>query len=267
MQPARLRVTLLAVFALSGFSGLVYESVWTRYLGLFLGHSAQAQTLVLGLFMGGLAIGSLVASRRTDRWRNLLRGYAITEGAIGLLALLFHPAFLALTGFSLATVMPQLGSAAAIAAWKWSLGALLLLPQSILLGMTFPLMSASLIRRVPGRSGATLAALYFTNGLGGAAGVLVSGFVLVRAAGLPGTLAVAGAINLAVAAVAWRLAGPEPEAAFAAGPRAGGPAPAWAGTRALLALALFTGSRRSPTRSAGSGCSRWCWAPPPTPSS
>ena len=70
---------------------------------------------------------------------------------------------------------------------KWSLGAILILPQSILLGMTFPLMSGATVRRFPERSGETLAMLYFTNSLGAALGVLVSGFVLIGAVGLPGT--------------------------------------------------------------------------------
>ena len=63
--------------------------------------------------------------------------------------------------------------------------ALLILPQSILLGATFPLISGGIIRRWPERPGATLAMLYFTNSLGAAVGVLVSGFVLIRLVGLP----------------------------------------------------------------------------------
>jgi hypothetical protein len=40
----------MGVFAASGFSGLIYESLWTRYLGLVLGHAAYAQSLVLAIF-------------------------------------------------------------------------------------------------------------------------------------------------------------------------------------------------------------------------
>ena len=52
------RRILLGVFVVSGFSGLIYESIWSQYLKLFLGHAAYAQTLVLVIFMGGLALGS-----------------------------------------------------------------------------------------------------------------------------------------------------------------------------------------------------------------
>ncbi len=54
--------------------------------------------------------------------------------------------------------------------------------------MTFPLMSAGIIRRYADTPGETLAMLYFTNSLGAAVGVLASGFVLIAAVGLPGTL-------------------------------------------------------------------------------
>jgi hypothetical protein len=38
-------------FFLSGFAGLVYETIWARYLGLFLGHRAYSQVLVLVIFL------------------------------------------------------------------------------------------------------------------------------------------------------------------------------------------------------------------------
>ena len=65
MEASRLwnRNALFFVFALSGFSGLIYESIWSPYLKLFLGHAAYSQVLVLSIFMGGMAIGAWVASR------------------------------------------------------------------------------------------------------------------------------------------------------------------------------------------------------------
>ena len=136
------RSIFFALFTVSGFAGLIYESIWSHYLKLFLGHAAYAQTLVLALFMGGMAIGAWIASRYSGRWKNLLVGYALTEGVIGLAALAFHDIFVAATGAAYTSVLPALGSATAAALFKWSLAGALVLPQSILLGMTFPLMSA-----------------------------------------------------------------------------------------------------------------------------
>ncbi|HET7200365.1 MAG TPA: hypothetical protein VFI80_06075, partial [Burkholderiales bacterium] len=143
------RSVFFLLFTLSGFAGLIYESIWSHYLQLFLGHAAYAQTLVLALFMGGMAIGSWICSRRSEGWKNLLRAYALAEALIGLAALAFHSAFVAATDFAYASILPALGGELAAALFKWALAGLLILPQSVLLGMTFPLMSAGLIRRYP----------------------------------------------------------------------------------------------------------------------
>ena len=199
---------LFAVFIVSGFTGLIYESIWSHYLQLFLGHAAYAQTLVLGIYMGGLALGSWIVARRSQRLRRLLRGYAIVEGLIGLCGVLFHPVFLAAMSLAFDSVIPALSSPRLTVLFKWSLGAVLILPQSVLLGMTFPLLSGGLIRRRPESPGDTLASLYFTNSLGAAIGVLVSGFLLIDAVGLPGTIGTAAILNLLLAAaVGWAVRG------------------------------------------------------------
>ena len=200
------RRAFFAIFALSGFSGLIYESIWTHYLKLFLGHAAYAQTLVLAIFMGGMAVGSALAGRRSARIRNLLVAYAVVEGVVGLAALLFHPVFVLAVEGSYSSVLPGLGSPVAVDLYKWGLAALLILPQSLLLGATFPLMTAGVIRRFPLEPGRSVSMLYFTNSLGAAAGVLASGFVMIDALGLPGTVRAAGVLNLIVAVVVWRLA-------------------------------------------------------------
>jgi spermidine synthase len=194
---------LLAIFVVSGFTGLIYESVWSQYLKLFLGHAAYAQTLVLAIFMGGMALGSWLVSRYSAGLRQLLWGYLLVEALIGIFGILFHRAFVTTTDLSFARVIPELPVGWVISAYKWSLAALLVLPQSVLLGMTFPLISGGIIRRWPDRAGETLSTLYFTNSLGGALGVLVSGFVLIGLVGLPGTTLTAGLLNVALALAVW----------------------------------------------------------------
>ncbi|MBI5440729.1 MAG: spermidine synthase [Deltaproteobacteria bacterium] len=202
------RKRLYWVFAISGFAGLLYESIWTHYLKLFLGHAAYAQALVLAIFMGGLAVGSLLAARWSPRWPNLLRAYAIAEAAIGVLALVFHETFGLATRLAYGWLLPLLvGSPEAVHTAKWLLSAALILPQTILLGMTFPLMTAGVLRAFPERPGRSVAVLYFTNSLGAAAGVLASGFLLVGLVGLPGTVRLAGLLNLGVALLVWRWFG------------------------------------------------------------
>jgi spermidine synthase len=190
---------------LPGFAGLIYESVWSHYLKLFLGHAAYAQSLVLIIFMGGLALGSWIASRYATRWQRPILIYAVVEGIIGLLALGFHSAFVGVTDAFYDTIFPAVDSPLMASVLKWSAAALLMMPQSILLGMTFPLLTGGVIRRYPEQPGNSLATLYFTNSLGAAAGVLAAGFVLIGWGGLPGTIELAGYINLGLAVLVVTL--------------------------------------------------------------
>src|SRR5688572_5030709 len=214
-----------AVFTASGFAGLIYQSIWSHYLKLMLGHAAYAQTLVLAIFMGGMAVGAWATSRVSSRLRDPLAVYAGVEVTIGITSLFFHDVFVAMTNLAFDRVIPSLGGPGAVQAFKWSLAALLILPQSVLLGATFPLMTAGVLRLRPARAGYVVAMLYFTNSLGAAAGVLASGFYFIAAAGLPGTLVAAGVINLAVA-LAMFLLRPRSLAETAPAPAAPPPAPA-----------------------------------------
>src|SRR5690242_2750279 len=207
---------LFALFTLSGFTGLIYESVWSHYLRLFLGAAAFSQSFVLAAFMGGMALGAWLASRWSARLANLLAAYAWIEAAIGVAALIFHEVFVLLTQVSLDHVIPELGSPGAVGVYKYSLCVVLIVPQTVLLGMTFPLLSGAVIRRGPQRSGHHLAMLYFTNSIGAAIGALASAFVLIGSIGMPGTMRVAGALNLALAAAVLAIARRgEPRAAAA----------------------------------------------------
>ena len=212
----KLRTFLYIVFVLSGAAGLVYESIWTRYLGLFVGHSAYAQVLVLVIFLGGMSAGALAIGRRAERVREPLRWYALIELAIGLIGVIFHDVFVWTTHVAYDSIFPALGPGLAHVIVKWTLAALLILPQSILLGATFPLMTAGAIRQAPEKAGRTIALLYFANSLGAAGGVLLAGFVLLQAVGLPGTLLVAAMTNIAVGGAVYFASRRTRDAAIAA---------------------------------------------------
>lgn len=196
---------LFLIFAVSGFAGLIYESIWSHYLKLLLGHAAYAQALVLTLFMGGMAIGAALSARFAKSIHRPLLAYALVEGAIGLLGISFHPIYQWVSAFTLDVLLPVTGSPVMATAIKWSVGGALILPASILLGATFPLMTSAVVRAHPERTGYLIAALYFLNSLGAAFGVLVSGFLLIGAVGLPGTILTAGLLSMAVALAAWLI--------------------------------------------------------------
>ncbi len=230
-----------ALFTISGFAGLIYESIWSHYLKLFLGHAAYAQTLVLAIFMGGMALGSWLVSRFTGRIANLLVGYAAAELGIGILAIAFHMVFVGVTGWATASVFPALGGTGMVDLVKWAIASALILPASLLLGTTFPLMSAGVIRLYPDTGGRSLAMLYFTNSLGAAIGVLASGFVLIERVGLPGTILTAGILNVVLALAVWLLAKRLPVVAPLAADAAKDGRAGTAFSRTVLGLAFATG--------------------------
>jgi spermidine synthase len=198
----RNRNILLAAFALSGGAGLIYELLWTQYLRLFLGHAAYAQALVIALFMGGMAIGAWLCGSYSARLQRPLALYALAEGATGLYGLLFHVAYTKGVHLSELLLVPALRTPSAVMAGKWFCASLLILPPSILIGMTFPLMSAGVLRLSPLASGRLIALLYAANSLGAVIGVLCCGFVLIGHLGLPGSMAIAGCMSLAAALIA-----------------------------------------------------------------
>lgn len=198
-----IKITLFIVFIFSGFSGLIYESIWTHYLKLLLGHAAYAQTLVLAIFMAGMGLGAFIISTKTAKIKHPLKAYVVVELLIGGAGCFFHPVFLATESWLLDSMLPSLGSAELIITVKWIVSGALILPQSILLGMTFPLMSAAIIRLDQKKSGTTLSLLYFSNSIGAVIGVLASGFILIAVIGLPGTIFTAAIINIILACLVW----------------------------------------------------------------
>jgi len=245
MHPLPRITALYALFALSGFCGLIYESIWSHYLKQFVGHAAYAQTLVLAVFMGGMGLGAWLAARYSHLIRNLLWGYAAVEALIGVLALAFHAGFGWLTDWAYATLLPATCAEEGICVTQWALATAMILPQSVLLGTTFPLMTGGILRLAPATPGRKLALLYFLNSVGAALGVLTCGFVLIPAIGLPGAMMTAGIGNLLLAITVYFLGKPragEPGLPAEAKPvRTTQDVPKEAMTSVLLAVALLTG--------------------------
>ncbi len=195
---------LFVLFFASGISGLIYESIWSRYIKQLVGSAAEAQILVLSLFMGGMSLGALLSGRLLARVRAPVAAYGVIEGLIGLYALAFPHIFGFASRLAYDSIFPALGGGTSVTVAKWAIASSLIVPPCLLLGMTFPLMSVGILRREKKHSGEVLAVLYFSNSIGAALGALLSGFALVPRAGLPGTLMFGAAINLLIMVVALR---------------------------------------------------------------
>lgn len=199
------RLLIFPLFLVSGFCGLIYESIWAQYLKLFLGHAAYAQTVVLVVFIGGMAVGAWLCGRFASRIKRPLVAYAIAEFVVGWFGIAFHGIYVRAVDWAYGTLLPLSCNADGTCVASWLFVAALILPQSILLGTTFPLMATGALRLFPAEPGRQIALLYFLNSLGAVAGVLASTFVLIPIVGLPGASNTAGAINVLVAMAVYSL--------------------------------------------------------------
>ncbi|HKC61608.1 MAG TPA: fused MFS/spermidine synthase [Myxococcales bacterium] len=196
---------LAAALFLTGASGLVYQVLWSRYLGLLLGSSAVAIVVVLAAFMGGLAIGSWGFGRLADRPIQRLALYGWLELSIGLYCGLYPHLQAALSGPYLRLVSPLfLAHPAAFTAARLLFAALLLLPPTILMGGTLPAASRFLLGLMPGVRRA-VGRLYFVNSAGAVCGTLLAGFWLIPSLGLDLSMSVAAAVNVGVGLAALAL--------------------------------------------------------------
>ena len=197
----------LAVYALSGAAALVYEVAWTRLLTLYLGHGIAAASTVLAAFMGGLAVGAGVAGPKSDHTprERAMRTYAVLELAIAALALAMPFALRAFTPLLTGAYADGAGGAA-FPVLRLLVSVMAVALPAVAMGATFPYVARWY---VPNAGAATrdAGALYAANTVGAALGALATGFVLLPTLGLRATTWVGVAMNIAVAAAAWMLAG------------------------------------------------------------
>src|SRR5438552_8834629 len=133
---------VLGLFFCSGATGLVYEVVWSKYLAQMFGSTIQAQTIVLAVFMGGLALGNRLFGSRSDALRQPLPVYGILELAIGLYAFFFSSLYTLADGAFVILGSRILEHRGWLLALKAALSAGLLLVSTALMGGTLPLLAA-----------------------------------------------------------------------------------------------------------------------------
>ncbi len=186
------RIFAVGMFFLSGFTALVYETVWTRRLVLVFGATMTSASAVLAGFMAGMALGALWGSRLVGRTREPLRLYGFLE----------------------------LGVAAAAAAFPWIVEGVLLivertdlpagplrfalifaalLPATTLMGATFPVLAHFTAEDDSGRG---VGHLYAANLIGACLGTLVTAYILLACIGLAGSHWLAVSVNLGIGALA-----------------------------------------------------------------
>ena len=190
---------LLLLFIGSGCAALIYEIVWFQLLQFVIGSSAVSLGVLLGIFMGGMCIGSFALSRVVPARHHPLKVYALLEfgiGACGLLVLIVMPVvgsvYSSIVGHGLPGIL-----------LRGVVAALVLLPPTFLMGATLPAI-ARWVQTTP-RGVSWLGFFYGGNTAGAVFGCLLAGFYLLRVHDLYTTTFVAVALNLAVGGAALAL--------------------------------------------------------------
>jgi len=201
MTSRRYLPALVLLFIGSGCAALIYEIVWFQLLQLVIGSSSISLGILLGTFMGGMCLGSILMPRMVSARQHPLRVYASLEAGIGVLGLLI------LFG------MPLVGGL--YTAWAGEgmtsifiraiVAGVCLLPPTMLMGATLPAISRWVKATPEGIS--WLGFFYGGNIAGGVVGALAAGFYLLRVYDVNIATFVAVAINVAVAGIAYVVSG------------------------------------------------------------
>ena len=231
-------VSLLVL--VSGAAGLALEVLWMRDFALWFGSTAAGVAVVLSVYFAGLALGAH-ASGRLGAGRHPLRVYGLLEAgtafAVVVYVLLLRPR-IPLAAAWIANATPSWG----LPFGRLALVSAVLLVPTVLLGATVPVVAAQM------RDAAGAGRLYAWNTLGGAAGALATGFVVLPLTGMRRTFFLVAGVELVIASIALLYAGrapassaPVPEdPASTPRPRLAGAVAAVAGGVALAAEVLWT---------------------------
>jgi spermidine synthase len=185
--------------AASGAFTFAIEVIWTRSLALVVGSSVYAFASMLLAVLLGIAAGTIVYERMRPRILRPALALGLLFGACGLLTLLSAIVLGRLPGafFFLMKALPTSFAAHTLAGLALSLVALL--PVTIILGVTFPLVFHL---AAPGGALGRTGRLYAWNTAGAVAGALLADFVLVRALGLEASYLLLAGLVLAAGAAA-----------------------------------------------------------------
>jgi spermidine synthase len=189
---------VVACFVLSGFAALLYQTAWMRQFSLVFGTSELAVAAVLSAYMGGLALGAIVAARFVHRITRPVLFYGLLEGGIAISALSV-PSLLKLASLAYVAVFggqpePVDASGLGQSFFYLAIAFVVIALPTCFMGATLPLLTKYVVRTKE-QIGSRVGLLYATNTAGAIGGTVVAGFVLLPALGLSGTVYVGVAVN------------------------------------------------------------------------
>ncbi len=200
LQYAEAYRLILGLFLVNGLFNLAYEVLWARVLALIIGTTTYALSVMLAVFLAGIAGGSLWMTRRLGSLRNPL-GVLLRIQAAMALWVLASPLLVNALPYLFLRGLWALGIGwGSSLALKCALSALLLLPLTLGMGAVFPL-GIQLAFRRPETLGREVGDLYGINTAGGIVGAFAAGFVVIPLFGVEKGLAVTALGHLAVVTI------------------------------------------------------------------
>lgn len=189
---------ILLAFGVSGFCALVYQLTWNRILSLLLGSSVYAFSLILSIFILGLALGTVFFARWVTRVRDLVKVFGLLQIGIGISAL---------------AALPFFGEIPFVNRWvyqNWDIDfatvqlsnlliifSLLFLP-TFFMGGQFPIV-VKLLTRELSKLGSDVGRVYASNTVGTIVGSFVGGFFMIPVLGIQNSILTAVFINILLA--------------------------------------------------------------------
>ena len=193
---------------ITGFTGLVYQVTWHKYLSFYLGSHALATSIVLSVFFLFLSLGYITLGRSANRipLKNKLFLYGIVEFLIGAYVLI-SPEFFHI----LADAIPIIsGSVSKDLFYGFIFASLFIGFPTYLMGSTIPILTLAMSDTFE-KSHNAHATVYGLNTLGAVGGALVTGFVFIEKYGLPLTLLLTSFINIGVGLTTWIISKASPD--------------------------------------------------------
>lgn len=205
-----IRKLVFPLFLASGATGLIYQVIWVRSLGTVFGNTVLAASTVLSSFMLGLALGSWLLGLLADRIRRPLRVYAYLLAAIGLYAFAYPAILQYVDQFYLWFYRTREPSILTLDLVRFGVSLLTLLPPTILMGGTLPVLSTLWTipaeRRESGsRTGQRVGLLNAVNTFGAVVGTFLAGYYLIRLFGVSQSMYLAGGVNILIGVLALLL--------------------------------------------------------------
>jgi len=186
---------LLIIFGISGMTALIYEIIWIRPLSLVFGTTTYAITTIVASFILGLALGSWIAGRFTDRLQNPLKFFASIQIAIGFFGILLLPIFDLMPKVYLDLYHITFPNQPVFMFLQIIMSMMIITIPATLMGTTLPLIMKTYSAEIS-TVGRDVGKLDASNSIGAFFGTLAAGFFFIPVLGIHDGILVTASINI-----------------------------------------------------------------------